>query len=397
MDNFYKSSMQVATDGKFKAIVLSGLVSGETISSTNKKVDLRIVKGTDGEHYYEVKVRPLDVTTGLILPDPCSRHWNNEQRLSLIEMHSWARSEFSVSKGAGFPLVAAQEILCYYERGTISNSNFSRLRFEMPKSSVIRLDCLVAFNISTGHSRDLFTGMPITLADYSSVGSLLQSEEEINDDDIVIDEQIPGTILPYDGTKGSITSIAGKRTHPITGESEKEHGGVDVGLGAGEPLYAIAPGVVAVVNRNSGTTTTGFGYRLSIKHTMENYGGQSKTFYVWYGHCQDMLVNKGDTVYQGQVVASCGSRGGSTGPHLHFEYHENSDMGTRKDPMAMLGWYSKVDWDTEALEERWTNTNPDLALGYSPDVTDPDTDLPLTSDTTSEEPGESNTGVSPRE
>ena len=141
MDNFYKTSMQTATDGKFKAIVLSGLLSGETLSSTYPSIDLRTVKGEDGEHYYEVKVRPIDVTRGLIVPDPCERGISDGMRLSLIEMHEWARSEFSVTRAEGLPLVAAQEIVCYYEKGSISNSNFSRLRFEMPLTSVIRLDC----------------------------------------------------------------------------------------------------------------------------------------------------------------------------------------------------------------------------------------------------------------
>ena len=356
MDNFYKTSMQTATDGKFKAIVLSGLLSGETLSSTYPSIDLRTVKGEDGEHYYEVKVRPIDVTRGLIVPDPCERGISDGMRLSLIEMHEWARSEFSVTRAEGLPLVAAQEIVCYYEKGSISNSNFSRLRFEMPLTSVIRLDCLISFGIDTSTSQDLFTGLPVTLANYATIGNMRSSDQAINDSDIVQGDQIPGTILPFDYDDGIITSIMGPRVHPITGEIGKLHRGVDVGMPKGKPLYAIADGVVSVVNRNS----SGFGYLVGVKHTMNNSNGESKTFHVWYGHVNEILVKHKDVVTQGSIVATCGNRGAGTGPHLHFEFHEGySGSPDRLDPIAMFGWYSRVKWQSED-KTRWESENPNL-------------------------------------
>ena len=38
-----------------------------------------------------------------------------------------------------------------------------------------------------------------------------------------------------------------------------------------------------------------------------------------YGHCSKLLVEKGDKVKQGDIIAEVGETGKATGPHLHFE------------------------------------------------------------------------------
>ncbi len=41
----------------------------------------------------------------------------------------------------------------------------------------------------------------------------------------------------------------------------------------------------------------------------------------WYAHHSKNLVEKGDWVDQGDVIALVGSTGNATGPHLHYEIH----------------------------------------------------------------------------
>lgn len=46
-----------------------------------------------------------------------------------------------------------------------------------------------------------------------------------------------------------------------------------------------------------------------------------------------ILVREGDRVMQGQTIARIGSAGNSTGPHLHFEVHQNDYF---RDPLHFL-------------------------------------------------------------
>ena len=391
MDNFYKSAMDTATDGKFKAIVLSGLASGETTGIGDPDLDVRIVTAADGEKYYELRVRPLEVARGLAIPDPCSPLLPLEERIKLIKMHEWARSEFSITKGPGFPLVAAQEITCYYEQGKISNSNYGGLRFESPRTLVVRMDCLLAFSISPTDARDLFTGTVATIGGYANAGALNTSDQATNNSSIGRGDQIPNTILPYDPTplgtgRPWITSIKGPRTQPVEGAST-EHRGVDVGQPLNRPLYAIAGGIVSHVNKNS----KGCGYLLVIKHVMPDNDGNSKIFYAAYCHCQEILVTKDQTVTQGQVVATVGgkdfTRGTSKYPHLHFNCHMDAYPGNHVDPIATLGWYGKVVWKPNGSEEKWLKQpgNADLATIVPGTQTEPEPEILEDEPGTSEE------------
>lgn len=104
---------------------------------------------------------------------------------------------------------------------------------------------------------------------------------------------------------GRITSEFGSRIHPIYGY-EKFHYGIDIANSTGTPIKASKSGTVSYSGWMSG-----YGNVVILNH-----GNKEQTVYA---HADTLKVSKGQKVFQGQVIATMGSTGNSTGPHLHFE------------------------------------------------------------------------------
>ena len=102
---------------------------------------------------------------------------------------------------------------------------------------------------------------------------------------------------------------------------EAEHGGQDFGAGYGEPLVAVAEGVVTEV-ADAGP----YGLRtiLTLPDGTE----------VWYCHQTSVSVAAGDSVEMADEIGTVGSTGNSTGPHLHLEVRPAG--GNPIDPMDWL-------------------------------------------------------------
>src|SRR5258708_198871 len=86
----------------------------------------------------------------------------------------------------------------------------------------------------------------------------------------------------------------------------RHHQGVDIAAPTGTPIEASASRQVVF----SGWSR-GYGKTVVIKH--------QDGLYTRYAHAQNLLVSPGDAVQAGQSVATVGSTGHATGPHLHFE------------------------------------------------------------------------------
>ncbi len=114
-------------------------------------------------------------------------------------------------------------------------------------------------------------------------------------------------------TKGEISSPFGWRWGRL-------HAGVDLANDAGTHVMAARAGRVIWAGWRGG-----YGYTVMIDH-----GGG---YVSLYGHLSDFFVEVGQYVRAGQRIASMGSTGNSTGPHLHFEVQKD---GQPVDPMGLL-------------------------------------------------------------
>nr|WP_290223107.1 M23 family metallopeptidase [Trichocoleus desertorum] len=127
---------------------------------------------------------------------------------------------------------------------------------------------------------------------------------------------IRGTGLMSIPSDGPITSGFGWRTHPILGY-ERFHSGTDFGADYGSTIRAANAGIVIYAGWYGG-----YGNAIVIDH-----GNDITTL---YGHASELYVAEGQVVQRGQAIASVGSTGLSTGPHLHFEVRQ---AGEPVDPM----------------------------------------------------------------
>ncbi len=115
------------------------------------------------------------------------------------------------------------------------------------------------------------------------------------------------------------------------GEREVHHG-VEFINKAGVPVYAVADGVVEFAGEDeqvSLATKRGFyGKVIILKHKLRRL---ELPLYSIYGHVLKILVQKGETVRQGQQIGEVGLGGVAAGTHLHFEvrYGENDYHATR--------------------------------------------------------------------
>ncbi|RLV58940.1 hypothetical protein D5018_14555 [Parashewanella curva] len=105
--------------------------------------------------------------------------------------------------------------------------------------------------------------------------------------------------------KGWLSSPYGLRNDPFSGRRAM-HKGIDFAGTEGENVVATGSGVVTWAG-----SIFGYGNLVEIDH-----GNGLRTR---YGHNASISVHLGDVVAKGQKIATMGSTGRSTGPHVHYE------------------------------------------------------------------------------
>ena len=97
--------------------------------------------------------------------------------------------------------------------------------------------------------------------------------------------------------------------------------GIDISLPKGTPVKAAENGVVIY----AGTGLKEFGKTVLVRH--------GNGLVSVYGHASELIVERGDQVSRGQVVALSGMSGQATRPKLHFEIRKDAKP---VDPLTYL-------------------------------------------------------------
>ncbi|SEP89512.1 M23 family metallopeptidase [Flavobacterium urocaniciphilum] len=114
------------------------------------------------------------------------------------------------------------------------------------------------------------------------------------------------------------SKFTARRFHPVQFKW-KAHNGTDYAAPHGTPIKTTASGVVEATGYTSGN-----GNFVKVKHNSK-YSTQ-------YLHMSKILVRRGQSVTQGQIIGKVGSTGLATGPHVCYRFWKN---GVQVDPLRM--------------------------------------------------------------
>jgi murein DD-endopeptidase MepM/ murein hydrolase activator NlpD len=129
-----------------------------------------------------------------------------------------------------------------------------------------------------------------------------------------------GGALSGSGSGTLIWPVSGPVVSPFGPRWGRMHEGVDIAIGAGNPIVASGSGVVTYAGWMGG-----YGNVVIIQH--------SGSFTTTYAHQSRIASHVGQPVAQGQLIGYVGCTGHCFGDHVHFETRIN---GSAVDPMQYL-------------------------------------------------------------
>lgn len=122
-------------------------------------------------------------------------------------------------------------------------------------------------------------------------------------------EEWYNSLPSINGIKIAVTPVSGTITSRYGVSSSirsSDHTGLDIAAKSGTDIKVVADGTVTCASYKGS-----YGNIVKIDH--------GNGFETWYAHTSKMYVRVGQQVKAGDVIATVGSTGNSTGPHLHFE------------------------------------------------------------------------------
>jgi len=140
---------------------------------------------------------------------------------------------------------------------------------------------------------------------------------------------LPSTAQVRKAPAGALRPSSGQLRWPLRGvlyarfgrKGRSPHDGIDLAAPAGTPVRTAAEGSVLFAGPQQG-----YGLLVIIEH--------AHGLVTVYAHNRDLRVRTGQPVREGQVIATVGESGKTSGPHLHFEVRQD---GAPVDPLDFLG------------------------------------------------------------
>ncbi len=195
--------------------------------------------------------------------------------------HVCCAVEAKMQKGIGFHLAAVQTLEAFGHNGII-NIQENALRLERRKRLSQKLLLLLLLPLLFFGSYCWWAKKTIDVPDISPVAGAYP-----------------------------ISSAFGERIHPIY-QIKKKHNGVDISVPEGTPVVTTGEGVVIMVDENDFE-----GKKVVIKHR-----NQYKTVYA---KLSKVMIEEGQLIKKGDLIALSGNTGLSTHPHLHYEVISNNE------------------------------------------------------------------------
>lgn len=314
------------TDGATLAQVLEGMLDeystgkdGETVAFVN---DVQVKDGL----YPETSIVDCSVLEKLVLSEV-------EGKRTYIVQSGDAPTLIAQKNGIPYSTFKAlnpniEKVCMPGQEVIISNSK----PFLAVKTSFIEtVEVDVDYKIISSNSNKYSKGTTKVVVS-GKKGTALQTSEKVYIDGVLSATNIISTVVTkepvnreiiigtYINTTASTGSgkYTGKFIWPVDGgyvschiNGYKGHTGMDIAAAKGTNIRASMSGRVITVKK----LNYGYGYHIILDH-----GNGVQTLYA---HCSKLLVELGEYVEQGEIIAKVGSTGNSTGPHCHFEIRIN--------------------------------------------------------------------------
>ena len=172
---------------------------------------------------------------------------------------------------------------------------------EENKNKTIKLDLAITENYTEDINSITLESVQVAQAKIEQKVAKLIKQDQKTKKPIV-----NGILLAVTPVQGRITSRFGHVSSMRSGA----HTGTDIACAKGTSIKAVASGTVTFAGWNGS-----YGNLIKVSH-----GNGVET---WYAHCTELYGTVGQQVNAGDVIATVGSTGNSTGDHLHLEVRLN--------------------------------------------------------------------------